>query len=191
MKDNKGLSLVELVVAVSILAIVSAILLNFVVVGNNVYRNVSADVSLQMQSQTALAQIREYTVDAYQTVNIVNPTVNTTDTMTIDAGIISPYKMYIFKYYPASTPNGTDGRLTIEERELFDDGTTPATTTGEMEICEGVAEFCVKRTSALGETGVTLNSALEITLTLTKNGKNYTGIEVVGLRNQPVVNGGV
>ena len=62
-KDNAGFSLIELIIAFALLAVVSAILLSFMVSGSNMYRNVSTEFALQMQSQTVMAQIKEYVVD--------------------------------------------------------------------------------------------------------------------------------
>ena len=62
-KNNTGFSLVELVVAFALLSIVSVILISFMVSGSNMYKNVSTEFALQMQSQTAMAQIKEYVVD--------------------------------------------------------------------------------------------------------------------------------
>ena len=61
--DNRGLSLVELIVAFTILAIISGIMLGFMVTSSNMYRNVSTEVSLQLQSQIVMAQLKEYIVD--------------------------------------------------------------------------------------------------------------------------------
>ncbi|GHV33564.1 hypothetical protein FACS18949_07840 [Clostridia bacterium] len=70
--DDRGLSLVELIISIAILAILSTILVGFISSGGGLYRSVSASVSLQMKSQTALAQIREYTVDAHTSTSITD-----------------------------------------------------------------------------------------------------------------------
>jgi len=66
-QDNKGFSLIELVIAISLLAIVSAMLLNFMTTGSTMFRRVSTDVSLQMESQVAMTQLREYVIDCNDT----------------------------------------------------------------------------------------------------------------------------
>ena len=65
--DNKGFSLIELIVAIALLAAVSAMLLSFMVSGSNMFRRVSTDVSLQMESQVAMVQLREYIIDCNDT----------------------------------------------------------------------------------------------------------------------------
>jgi ribosomal protein L1 len=61
--DNRGLSLLELILAFALLAVISAIMLGFMVAGSRMYRTVSGEVSLQIQSQTVMAQIKEFVVD--------------------------------------------------------------------------------------------------------------------------------
>ncbi|MDR0838364.1 MAG: type II secretion system GspH family protein [Oscillospiraceae bacterium] len=67
-RDKRGMSLIELVVAFALLAIVSLIMLGLMVASGNLYRRVSDDISLQLQSQIVMAQIREYVVDANGTI---------------------------------------------------------------------------------------------------------------------------
>ncbi|MDR0905899.1 MAG: prepilin-type N-terminal cleavage/methylation domain-containing protein [Oscillospiraceae bacterium] len=62
-KDNRGLSLLELIIAFALLTVISAIMLGFMVAGSRMYRTVSGEVSLQIQSQIVMAQIREFVVD--------------------------------------------------------------------------------------------------------------------------------
>jgi len=61
--DNRGMSLIELIIAFTLLAIISSIMLGFMVAGSNMYRSVSSEVSLQLQSQIVMAQLKEYIVD--------------------------------------------------------------------------------------------------------------------------------
>ena len=68
-KDNRGLSLLELVIAISLLAIVSAMLLGFMTTGSSMFRRVSTEVSLQMDSQVAMTQLREFVIDCNDTLH--------------------------------------------------------------------------------------------------------------------------
>jgi hypothetical protein len=52
-----------LLIAIVILGFIAAILFGFVTTGGNLFRNVSARTSEQMDSQTALAQMRDYIVN--------------------------------------------------------------------------------------------------------------------------------
>ena len=66
--DNKGFSLLELIIAFTLLSIVSSILLGFMVTSSNMYRNISGNISVQMQSQATAAQLKEYVIDCNNTV---------------------------------------------------------------------------------------------------------------------------
>jgi len=68
-RNNKGMSLLELVIAIAILGIVSAILVSFMSTGSSMFRQVSTDISLQMDSQVAMAQLREYVIDCNDTLH--------------------------------------------------------------------------------------------------------------------------
>jgi prepilin-type N-terminal cleavage/methylation domain-containing protein len=70
-KDNRGLSLIELLVAFALLSIVSLIMISFITSSSNMYQKVSTDVSLQLQSQVTMAQIKEFVVDANGTIQLL------------------------------------------------------------------------------------------------------------------------
>ena len=65
--DNKGFSLIELIISILLLAIVSTMLLGFMSTGSTAFRRISTDVSLQMESQVAMTQLREYIIDCNDT----------------------------------------------------------------------------------------------------------------------------
>lgn len=63
-KNNKGLSLVELIVAITIAAIVSAAVLGFIVTSTHQYRIANAEVNLQYEAQIAINQMQDLLIDA-------------------------------------------------------------------------------------------------------------------------------
>lgn len=63
-KNNKGLSLVEVLVTVAILAIVGSAILGFVLAGSKNYEGNSAESKLQYEAQLAGNQLQELIVDA-------------------------------------------------------------------------------------------------------------------------------
>lgn len=62
-KDNKGLTLIELVVTIAIIAIFSGVVLTFIGTGANSYRNTSSNAEAQMEVQQALDQIQNIVID--------------------------------------------------------------------------------------------------------------------------------
>lgn len=62
--DNKGFTLVELIVSVAILAIVLAAAFGFMIAGTRSYTTVQNKIELQLRAQLALNQISQYLIDA-------------------------------------------------------------------------------------------------------------------------------
>ena len=83
-KDNRGLSLLELVVAIAILGMVSAILVGFMTTGSAMFKQVSNDVSLQMQSQMLSTQLTEYIIDCNASITFEGLLKTSTPTLTVD-----------------------------------------------------------------------------------------------------------
>lgn len=63
-QGNKGLSLVELIATIAIMAIVSLAIVGFLMVSMNHYEKAENQVNLQQESQLAMNQIQELVVDA-------------------------------------------------------------------------------------------------------------------------------
>ena len=62
-KNNRGVTLVELIVSTAILTIVALAASAFMIAGTRTYSSVSYSVRLQYEAQIAMAQLQEYTVD--------------------------------------------------------------------------------------------------------------------------------
>ncbi|MFV0465091.1 MAG: PilW family protein [Lachnospiraceae bacterium] len=64
MKNNKGISLIELIVAVSMVAIVGGALLSFIVTSTNMYKRQNSEISLQEEAQLAVNQVENLIINA-------------------------------------------------------------------------------------------------------------------------------
>lgn len=62
--NNKGFTLIELIISVAILTIIATACFAFLVTSSRTYASVSAGVNLQTKSQLAMNHIREYIVDS-------------------------------------------------------------------------------------------------------------------------------
>lgn len=62
-KNQKGFTLVELIIAVAILAIVTLAVCGFIVVGSKSYTSANTDIMLQQEAQLALNQISDVIID--------------------------------------------------------------------------------------------------------------------------------
>ncbi|HKL79081.1 MAG TPA: type II secretion system protein [Mobilitalea sp.] len=64
--NNKGTSLIELIIAMAIVAIVLSMIMFLINVSSNSFRRTSDEVNLQMESQTAINQISNLAMEAIE-----------------------------------------------------------------------------------------------------------------------------
>jgi hypothetical protein len=131
-------------------------MLGFMVTSSNMYRHVSDDVSLQMQSQVVMAQIREYVVDCNGTVSFSGGTLAISN-IAADGSTVP----HVFS------------RDIADSAHMLYNGDLLAT---------NVADFTALPDVRPNGTV----SSITINLTLTKNGKTYRGEQVIALRNEYV-----
>lgn len=62
--DNKGFSLIELIIAISISVIILGIIASLLWQSTNYYRRSNEDITLQMEAQTILNQLKDLIVEA-------------------------------------------------------------------------------------------------------------------------------
>ena len=70
-KLNSGFSLVELIIAVAILAIVVSSVCSFIIVGSRGYAGGNNDISVQQEAQLAFNQMSDIIIDATSSVNYI------------------------------------------------------------------------------------------------------------------------
>ena len=58
--NNKGFTLIEMIVTVSIIAIFAGVVLNFIATGSNLFRNTSSSAKVQMEIQETFDKIEGY-----------------------------------------------------------------------------------------------------------------------------------
>ena len=56
--DNRGLTLIELIITVAIIAIFSGVVLTFITTGSNTYRSTSSSAKVQMETQELIDAAR-------------------------------------------------------------------------------------------------------------------------------------
>ena len=62
-KDNRGFSLIELVIAVALLSVVGTAVFGFMTVGAKTFSTTSSEVNLQNESQLAFNQMQDIIID--------------------------------------------------------------------------------------------------------------------------------
>ncbi len=68
-RDHKGFTIVELIIAVAILAIVTLAVCGFILVGSKSYTNANTDIMLQQDAQLALNQISDVIIDTTHSIS--------------------------------------------------------------------------------------------------------------------------
>lgn len=69
MKDQRGFTLVELLIGVVILSIVTAAVCSFIVIGSRSYAAANTEIMLQQEAQLAMNQISDVVIDTTRSVN--------------------------------------------------------------------------------------------------------------------------
>ena len=67
-QNNRGLTLVEMIVTVAIIAVFSGVVVTAVGVGSNLYRNVSSSTRVQVDTQELLDEMEDLIIDANRSV---------------------------------------------------------------------------------------------------------------------------
>ena len=157
-KNNRGVTLVELIVSTAILAIVAVAASAFMIAGTRTYSSVSYNVRLQYEAQIAMAQLQEYTVDC-------------TDGIAWDGSmlyIVNGNDVHLFKFDSA-------------EQTLSYAKVLKADNLNESTISYDLAA------EHITDMDVELNEGqVEITLQMQRNTKTYSATQIIAMRNRPV-----
>lgn len=147
-KDNGGTSLIELVIAMAIAAIILSMLMFFISGAANSFRIASDDVNLQMEAQTTINQLTNLAMEA--------------ETMTSHTNMADV--RYIFRYsdteYYAVVFNNSENILYLIKESTEDLANTAATVMNQHFMAEYVSSLVMD----LSPNGKTVTINLELTL---------------------------
>lgn len=165
LKQNKGFSLVELIVAFAILSIVSLTVLMVMNAGTNMFTTVDKQINIQYKSQAAMAQFQQYFMGCSKAICKTDD-----DNITWFA---DDKNVYAIKF--------SDGKLYFKQATYIQAATLTAADVTDP-LCSDVGDF----TATIINKGSTATS-VKISLTITDNtGKSYTANQVFSFRNSPV-----
>lgn len=179
-RDRRGVSLIELLIAVAILAVLSVALMGFMTTGAGAYRSVYGTVSLQTNSQITMNQLQEYLVSCNGGVCVEKDSGKTTlyvlDTAASDSG--ATLTEHIF-----NLDSGTQ-QITYSRKKAAvpESGNLSWTTDADAEVISGnVTDFQVKLNASANQA-----DAATVSITMKKLGKTYSGTQIISLRNTPL-----
>ncbi len=155
--NNRGFTLVELIVSTAILGIIALSASAFMVAGARTYNSVNYTVRLQYEAQLAMAQLQEYTVDCNSGI--------AWDSSTKTLYIVNGSTVHLFQH------NATDHTLSY--------GTATKMQTLSASANKLVAEHVT------GMDVVLEQGRASITLNMQRNNKTYNATQLIALRNQP------
>ncbi len=176
-KNNKGFTLVELLVAFGILAVVMVMVGAVIGISSGTYRNISDDLNLQYDSQLAMSQIQEYVIDCSEAVASADDGVNDV--------------LYLFNVNPNGEKTVYDGyKLALSAKDntlmLY---TKPGFTTEFNK--EDASTYLFKDAGQPMSNNVEMFTAelspdgrsIKITLYYELGRESYTGIQTIAFRN--------
>ena len=175
--NNRGFSLIELVITAAILAVVTLTVSLMMSSGTGLYRSLNTMAGLQYQSQVCMAQLQEYSLD-------------------VNGGIARDGDTIYFTVYENET-EGKVYRLTYDstmQALLFDEGSVSVDPAGSeltytyhsepVTLCGHVSDYRAEINYG-SDTGFA--ESISLTLTLADRGKSYTVSQVFAFRNRPAI----
>lgn len=187
-RDNRGVTLVELIVAVAILAVLFTVVLSFMTSGTGAYRSIFGNVSLQTRVQTTMNQLQEYLIDCNGGVcyDSSAKTLYILDVAENDDGAGHTTKTVTEHAFAL----GSDNQLSYSSATVALTGEVINRTavTGSEPLASRVSDFTAAADAKPSGTAGTSWPTEQITVTVVMEqlGRSATGRQVVALRNRPL-----
>ena len=155
-KNNRGFTLVELIVSTAILSIVAVAASAFMVAGTRTYSSLNYTVRLQYEAQIAMAQLQEYTVDCTNGIAWDGSTLY----------IVNGTDVHLFKF--------DSGLQTLSY------GKTAKAAT----LTEPTYNLAAEHITGM-DVDLSREGQVGITLQMQRNAKTYSATQTIALRNRP------
>lgn len=204
-KNQKGFTLVELLIAIAIMSIVLAAVCGFIIVGSRSYANANSDITVQQESQLALNQMSDVLIDTTRSVNYVGYDSGGTPSFALKDSefTATPEDKALIMYNGESTikADGTvemgEGNGNLNYQFLWDRSEEtlyyseiPVTESSFPSVgeagCVVLAEHVTDFAADLSQ--VEEKRVVQLTLTFEMGGKTYTTANNVTIRNKVLIN---
>lgn len=170
LRDEKGYSLVEVLIVIAILAVVGGLICSILLSSTTLFSRSKDEADVQSEAQTTINWLNDMLAEAGYGVTYME------DTSSHVLDIYNESNYYKITYDLAG------GKLYCEEREFQNDGTFVVLTAKQL-LAEYVTDFSVN-TSALTEK----NPVVVLTLNMKKGERNVSLVRNVTLRNGVAIN---
>lgn len=204
-KDQKGFTLVELLIAVAIMSIVLAAVCGFIVVGSKSYAAANSDINVQQEAQLALNQMSDVMIDTTRSVNYAGYDSSGSPTLVVkDSEFTFEPTGKSLTLYNGTSVKQADGSELVEEgngnknyqfywdktdevlwytEQAITQNTFPALGDPAWEVlADHVTDFSIDLTQ------VEEKRVVQIAMTLEYGGKVYTTSNNVTIRNKVAIN---
>ena len=187
-KDNRGFTLVELIVAIAIFVIVGAAAFGLMITSSRSYANVQTRIDLQLRSQQAMNQISNYLIDANVGAawDSANNKLYVIDTA--DSNALENQSAAVHVFALDSSGNLNYGSSSAAPTVTTSSGKTTYTfssPTASDLVVSGVQNLAISLTPVDAAADPKLVNTAEIKLTIKKGTQTYSAIKTVTLRNRP------
>lgn len=175
-KCNKGFSLVELVVAIGILAVISTIVAFMMTSSSRNYSKMSVETQLQSEAQLVANAISEYAIDSYDAENLC--------TETIDAAYDNTLSKILVLHSLDRDSNAADYVIarTAENKLYLGERTKPAGGSWSAFTFSLLGNYITDFT--VDTSHVEKDNIIDFQLSYTKNNRTYNGNYQVLMRNR-------
>ena len=187
MNNQKGFSLVELVIVIAILGIFGTAVFGLFTTGAHSYRDVGDDSDIQNEAQLTVNQIENLVVDTTNALTYSYTAGGTTTRVLSDNGIgevdgktLTVYDkdaIYIIDW------NKADKKIYLQKNEIDDSGTVTATG-DRVEMAKNVSDFSVSLEKAESKSKV----YIKVDFKSSDGRKGYSASKQISLRNVLAIN---
>lgn len=194
MKDNRGATLVELLVGIAVAAVVAGLVGTFLIFSTRTYGKVTEEADMQESAQILLSQLNQYIIDTDGSLRYFVDTSEggsgtevLSDDLYSGGGELAEKRLDIYKNLEDGTSREvitwrqSTGELTYRKEKIDTAGNVVSEIT-EQQLASHISSFSVDLTETADLRQVDL--ALEIE----QEGRSYAVEAVVYLRNQAAVN---
>lgn len=190
-KNNKGFTLVEVLVAVGILGIALVAITGFMVVGAKTFTSTSSEVNLQYESQLAFNQLQDMIVDTQRGIKQAAVTGGTEAVVPADvipADTVDEKKLYIYNENVAYVIiwNRAESRLYYEEYGVTTDAMGEPILGAAVETDARMADYITDFDIDISK--LEAKSIVGVHMAFQKNNKSYDANYNITVRNKILVN---